>query len=106
MPVEVNTGKSAPQIAYVSFLSVSLRQRSKTKSFFVSDLARAALAVGKNFIAISNPGMTAMVVAVPDFVLSQIMRGRKRRPVPMDRAILRVMTMGIRTMPRKISNPC
>ncbi len=76
------------------------------KSFLFSTLAQAALAVGRNFMAITSPRIMAIIVDVPDFVPSQIIRGRKRRPIPMPRATLWVNMKMARIMPSKISNPC
>ncbi len=57
-------------------------------------LTQAALAVGKNFMPISIPRITARIVANPDCVISQTIRGKTRIPMPMDKATLRVIMKG------------
>jgi len=52
------------------------------KSFIPSLLAHTAMAVARNFMAITSPRIIAIVVAIHDFVPSPVIRGRKTRPVP------------------------
>ncbi|GAI23122.1 unnamed protein product [marine sediment metagenome] len=75
-------------------------------AYWLLDLAQAARAVGRNFISITTPRAMARIVAVPDFVPSQVIRGRKTRAVPIDRAILWVIIRTTIIMPRKIGSPC
>ena len=91
-------------MSYLSSL-LSCCLSPKIKSFLVLLLAQAALVVGKNFMAISTPRIMARVVANSDCVISQMIRGKNRIPIPIDKATLRVITKGIVITARKIRNP-
>ena len=66
---------------------------------------QAALAVGRNLMPISKPTAAAKIVAETDFTTTAVKITTNTRPRPVDREILRVITMGIRITPKKISNP-